>query len=485
MGDVSAKSLVSLPDTETLACVDIRTHPQGFIITLTGRRVRSPCPKCGVESDRVHARYQRALRDLPIQGRRVSIRLESRKFICTDRDCQQRIHCERFGKELPAYARFTRRLLDTLARLALCTSANLTHHLTPLLGLCASSSTILRAAHQFEPPTPTEPLTHVGIDDFSLRRGRTYGTLIINHLTQAPIERLPGREKQPVMEFLQAHPGIQVATRDRHRPYANAIVKGAPNAIAVADRWHLIRNLSDAFERLVATHRDYLITQWNQGCKNAAHHYRELKKRGYQGKPTSVRSYLQPWRHHPPTQDQEVPFPTLPASRTLTWNLLTSEHDPITRQRHDHVPDAQYYTRLAQEGIRNIATRNHAAHQQWCQTIQAGADNALKRFVRNLADDHDAIQNAFSTPLSNGLTEGHVNRLKLPNATATDARASTSSARRSSTGRITPNERTTPTESTPTSATTHQKPRKPTELSPLREATTPPPTPNNAELHQR
>lgn len=108
MGEASTKTLVPLPDTATLSCVDVSDYPQGFIITLTGRRVRSPCSKCGVESNRVHARCQRVQRDLPIQGRRVSIRLESRKFICTNRDCQQRIHCERFGKELPAYAKLSK-----------------------------------------------------------------------------------------------------------------------------------------------------------------------------------------------------------------------------------------------------------------------------------------------------------------------------------------------------------------------------------------
>ena len=134
-----------------------------------GRRQDGACPLCGRPSRRVHSRYQRLVKDLPIQARRVVVVLEARKFFCDDPGCSRRIFCERFPDVVEAYARRTRRLDEILTAMGLLVSANLASRLSRLLGFPTSGRTLLRCAHRFQPPQTQA--TMIGVDDFAFRRG--------------------------------------------------------------------------------------------------------------------------------------------------------------------------------------------------------------------------------------------------------------------------------------------------------------------------
>ena len=146
MHKASVGATLPLPDASVFACLSVFRHALGYVVTLSGRRLGCACPKCGVVSVRVHARYERRVRDLPIQGERVLMRLRCRKFICRNGLCSQRIFCERFGDALPAFARCTARLERAVAALALASSANLAARVGRILGLPGSARSILRAA---------------------------------------------------------------------------------------------------------------------------------------------------------------------------------------------------------------------------------------------------------------------------------------------------------------------------------------------------
>jgi len=213
-------------------------------------RKESLCPSCDVKSTRIHSRYARKLADLPWLGIAVKIELLARRFFCDNTSCPQNIFCERLPSVVGKHARRTIRLNEALAIIGFTLSAEAGGRLTLELGMGVSADTLLRMVRQ----TALQPLPAprvLGVDDFAFRRRRSYGTILVDLERRCPIDLLPDRESETLSRWLRAHPRIEVVCRDRSRAYAEAISVGAPGAVQIADRWHLIKNLSEAMERLL------------------------------------------------------------------------------------------------------------------------------------------------------------------------------------------------------------------------------------------
>jgi transposase len=208
------------------------------------------CPDCESLSTSRHSRYLRRLQDLPVQGVTVALNVKVNRWRCCNRGCERKTFSDLLPRIARPFARRTRRVSELAHLIGHAAGGRPAERLMTRLGLPQSDDTILRQLkrHQAERREAT-PVRVAGIDDWSWRKGSSYGTIVVDLERREVVDVLADRSAASTAKWLKGHPDVEIVSRDRAGLYADGACQGASKAQQVADRFHLLQNLRQTIEQ--------------------------------------------------------------------------------------------------------------------------------------------------------------------------------------------------------------------------------------------
>ena len=247
----SLKTLLQLPCGWRCSRQIIRSD--GITLHLHGKRKTAQCPECFKRSDSVHSCRRRRIQHLPCSGQTLWLVFSVRHWYCRNPACSRKIFAGSLAPFAGSHQQSSQALQNLQRQLGLIAGGEAGKRVATAVGLRCSADTLLRRVIN-TPETKQSGAPHVGIDEWAWHRGHCCGMLIVNLDTHRPLVLLPGRDQRTLATWFRKYPEIQVVSRDRSGVYATAAREGAPQARQVADRWHLLKNIGDAPERMMYRH---------------------------------------------------------------------------------------------------------------------------------------------------------------------------------------------------------------------------------------
>lgn len=236
---------------------EIDTENHHLTLNVASTQTLVQCPLCANPTTRIHSRYERTLLDLPCVNYSLTLVMQVCKFFCDNSDCIRRVFTERIPEVTLPWARKTSRLGQQLQKMGLALGGAAGARLCHQIGIVVCGSTLLNHLEKLSLPEFAVPKI-LGVDDFAFCKGQRYGTILVDLELNQPIALLADRKAETLTDWLIQHPGVEILSRDRSKTYKSAMDKGAPAAIQVADRFHLVQNLEETLEKVFGSYGNEL-----------------------------------------------------------------------------------------------------------------------------------------------------------------------------------------------------------------------------------
>lgn len=275
-----------------------------------------------------------------------------------------------------------------------------------------SGDTLLRRIRRTVLPEASTPKV-LGVDDWAKRKGLSYGTILVDLEQHRPIDLLPDTQAATLAAWLRAHPGVEIVSRDRSPAYAIGITEGAPRAVQVADRFHLLMNVREVLERVMLRQNRFLRTQTLAASVSTAATPESEDA-------ASCRLRLQPHLRHvkQPGKSRGAARLHLPSARQASWMLLRPEKIKDDEQKVVELlrrltPVIAQAQELARSFVEMIKKRRVDELRGWIIAALKSESPEFRSFARGLANDIQAVKASLASEWSQGQVEGQINRLKL------------------------------------------------------------------------
>jgi transposase len=237
---------------ELLSITSIDNSDSTIHIKMRSETHISKCPECGCETTLYHGTYLRKVQDLPILGKTTRLEITAHEYVCNNEECPKVTFVEDFDGFLSYYGRMTERCADFICTLAMETSCEGCSRICHAMNLKISGDSVIRLlTKRYRLQPVSECGSVIGVDDFAFKKRHTYGTIIVDQATHKPVAILDGRDGKTLKEWLGNNKHIKAVTRDRASAYSSAIQEVLPDAMQIADRFHLHQNLLEAIKNTI------------------------------------------------------------------------------------------------------------------------------------------------------------------------------------------------------------------------------------------
>lgn len=334
--------------TEWQLCVDsIESIDDKIVICVSKTSHTAICPFCQTLALRVHDRYSRQPADLPVVGCIVELNLIVRRFCCDNPTCQRRTFAERMPSLIASYARRTNHLLTAQRQVAFDLGGEAGARMLLNLGMPTSADTLLRLIRTAQEPETQTPRV-LSVDDWAKKKGHSYGSILVDLEKHKVVDLLPDRTAESLANWLVEHPGVEVISRDRSGEYAKGATDGAPLAIQVADRWHLLENLRTHLKNLLEGKPDCLqaaAVADKENKKAAAGDSNEKQKKSTSDVGENTKAYKQiSQKNGKPPQSDSSDDKASTEKQTKTQQITLARHQ---RRKHRY----QAVKKLYRQGV--------------------------------------------------------------------------------------------------------------------------------------